>query len=447
MKFHSFRTSLLGTVFALFAAVLLGSCGGGGASSTNQGGALLLLPASATFFAGMPATMTVSGGRGPYRLVSSEPGILPVPSSLNGNSFTVIPSNPGVVDVGLDPSALPVRTVIITLTDTENNVVSASIRVAQNFLTGYGISFNSNCPAPTTGPGPQACAGGETALRIEANFNGALIGNRTYRLEVLRGPFSFVFPDGRISGNTITVTTDHEGKAFAIFRVNNNVPTQLGVFRIVDVETGVSTEHTFIITGTPLAAELAVIPNEFTFTGRDTTMCGTGSAQFLVFDGLPPYTAFSTFAQVTVTPASTDAQPGMFTFSVNDPGTCLTNATIVVTDSRLARGIVTITTELGTNDPPPAPLRAVPSSVTLTCPINSASTLVVGGVDPAAAVSVSSTDARLSFSVAGRAITITFNPISGGNTTAVLPTVSSTVLVTDGASTVTVGVRRPTDCT
>ena len=448
MKFRSLRTSLVGTVFALIAAVLLGSCGGGGAGANNTGGGLLLLPATATFFAGMPATMTISGGRRPYRLTSSEPGILPVPSTLDGSSFTVIPSNPGVVDTGLPDDALPIRTVIISVTDAENNVQSASIRVALNFLTGYGISFNSNCPIAGTGTvAPQACAGGETALRLEANFNGALIGDRTYRLEVTRGPFFWVFPDGRIAGNTITVTTDHEGKAFAIFRVNSNVPTQLGIFRIVDVETGVSTEHVFIIVGTPLAAVLAIIPDSFTFTGRDTLTCGTGSGQFLVFDGLPPYRALSTSTKVTVTPASTDAQPGLFSFSVNDPSTCLTDATIVVFDSQnpSARGIVTITTEAGTEDPPPPPLRAIPSTITLTCTATTGSTVVAGGADPAAAISGSTSDPTLTVTSSGRTVSVTYTPPSGG-LVAVLPTLSGTVTVTDGTTDTSLAVRHPTDC-
>ncbi len=445
MKFHSLRTSLVGTVFALLAAVLLGSCGGGGASTTNQGGALLLLPSSGTFFAGMPVTMTLSGGRRPYRLVSSEPGILPVPSTVDGNSFTVIPSNPGVIDTGLDVTALPVRTVLITATDAENNVVQSSIRVAQNFLTGYGISFNSNCPSTGTGTvAPQACAGGETLVRLVANFNGALIGNRTYRLEVLRGPFFWVFPDGRIAGNTITVTTDHEGKALAIFRVNGGVPTQIGVFRIVDVETGVSTEQSFIITGVPLATELEIIPNEFTFTGRDTATCGTGSGQFLVFDGLPPYTAVSSFAQVTVTPSSTNEQPGRFTLNVSDPSTCLSNATIIVTDSRLVRGTVTVTTVAGTNDPPPPPLRVLPTSVTLGCSARNGSFLIVGG-DPAATFSVSTNDSTLNLVVTERNVSIFYNNPNAGLVN-VNPLVASSVIVTDGADTAVVSVRRPTDC-
>lgn len=447
MKFHSLRTSLVGSAFALIAAVLLGSCGGGGASTNNTGGNLQLLPSSATFFAGMPATMTISGGRRPYRLVSSDPGVLPVPSSVDGNSFTVIPSNPGVIDTGIPVDELPVRTVIISVTDAENGFQQSSIRVAQNFLTGYGVTFNSNCPiAGTSSVSPQACAGGETLLRIVANFNGALIGNRTYRLETIRGPITWVHPDGRVAGNTVTVTTDHEGKAFAIFRVENNVPTQIGLFRIVDVETGVSTEHAFVITGTPLAAALTIIPNEFTFTGRDTATCGTGSAQFLVFDGLPPYTALSSFAQVTVRPASTDAQPGLFSFSVNDPSTCLSNATIIVTDSRLARGTVTITTEAGANDPPappPLPLRTVPTSITLACG-QTGSALIAGGADPTAAIFVTNPDStKLSVIASGRTVSVQRFGAPPPLSAVVLAAI---VNISDGTATTSLTVRYPQDC-
>ena len=104
--------------------------------------------------------------------------------------------------------------------------------------------------------------------------------------------------------NSVTVTTDHQGKTFAVFRVDTNISSQIGIIRLIDVETGVSTEHLVPIVGNQLASELEIIPNEFTFTGPDTATCGTGSAGFLVFDGQPPYSAFSSFAQVTVRAAT-----------------------------------------------------------------------------------------------------------------------------------------------
>lgn len=445
MKFHSLRTSLIGCAFALFAAVMLGSCGGGGASGTNQGGNLVLLPQSGTFFAGMPATMTVVGGRRPYRIVSSEPGILPVPSEVNGNSFTVIPNNPGVIDSGITEGQLPLRTILVSVTDAENGFQQSEIRVAQNFLTGYGLNFISNCPLPSGSQlPPQACAGGETTVRVEANFNGSLIGFRTYRLETVRGPITWLHPDNT-TGNSVTVTTDHEGKTFAVFRVNNNIESQVAIIRLVDVATGVSTEHVVPVVGNQLASELEIIPDEFTFTGPNTAACGTGSAGFLVFDGQPPYTAFSSFAQVTVTPTQSNDQPGRFQFSVNDPNTCLSNATIVVTDARNIRGTVTITTEPGTADPPPPPLRAIPSTITLTCAILSGSTLIAGGADPTAPVTSSESDPNLSTVDGPRNVTVTFTPPSGG-VTASGGTVTTPVSVTDGAQVIVVSVRHPADC-
>ena len=378
MKFNSLRTSLVGSAFALLAAVLLGSCGGGGAATTLEGGALRLFPESGTVFAGVPATLTITGGRTPYTVVSSEPGVLPVPHTVNQATFDVIPNNPGVIDTGIPDGGLPVRTVNISVSDTTGLFTTSAIRVAQNFLTGYGVFYSSNCTGSGTGAAPGACAGGETNIRLEANFNGNLVGNRIFRLEILRGPFFWVFPNGTIAGNIITVQTDHEGKANAIFRVTNNVQTQIGVYRIIDVETGASPEQVFIIDGTDLTADLTVIPDQFTFTGPFDNTCGTGSADFLVFDGIPPYTAVSSFGQVSVSPTTTDTQPGRFTFTVGNPNVCLTDATIVITDSNNARGTVTITTEAGSNAPPPPALRVSPTTVTATCGA-SASAAVVGG--------------------------------------------------------------------
>jgi hypothetical protein len=447
VKFNSLRTSVVGSAFAIAAAFLLGSCGGGGSATQNTGGNLTLLPQSgAVFYAGMPATMTVVGGRHPYRVVSGAPGIFPVPEELNSNSFTVIPNNPGVIDPGGTVDTLPVRTVIVSVTDAENGFQQSSIQIAQNFFTGYGVTYTSNCASSVGGTtAPPACAGGETAVRIEANFNGALIGFRTYRLDVLRGPFQWLFPNspGQIAGNSITVTTDHEGKTNAIFRVNPNVTTQIAVFRITDVETGVSTEQVFTITGVAAGTALEILPDTFTFTGPDTATCGTGTADFLVFDGTPPYTAVSSFSNVTVTPSTTSAQPGRFTLSVNDSSTCLTDATIIISDSNNVRGTVTVTTQRGDADPPtppPAPLRVVPNSVTITCNQDASALLVSSATTPT--YSAVSSDPDITFTLGPSNITVhrVGNlPASGGNKT-------STVTITDGTSTAPLTVRSPVTC-
>lgn len=443
MKFHSLRTSLLGSAFMLVGALLLGSCGGGGATPSFTGGNLLLLPLNGTFYAGMPATMTVQGGRHPYRLVSSQPGILPVPAEINEASFTVVPNNPGVIDSGIGVGELPIRTVIISVTDQTNGFNTSTIQVAQNFLTSYGVFYTSTCPAAAANAAA-ACAGGETAVRVEANFNGALIGNRQFRLDMLRGPAQWVFnPGGAIIGNSVTVTTDHEGKTSAIFRVPAGVPTQIAVFRVTDIATGVSTEQVFVIEALPTTTQtLTILPDAFTFTGPNTAACGTGQGDFLVFDGEPPYSATSAIGSVTVTPSTSSSQPGRFTVTAGSPQICLTDATIVVTDSNGARGTVTVTTEQGEGDPPVAGIRAIPTSLTLTCGESGAS-LVVGG-DPGATISAISTDPDITVLVAARTITITRN-LDAANPSVAM--VNSTVTITDGATTAGVSVRNPATCT
>ena len=447
MKFHSLRTSLAGSAFAFLAAILLSSCGGGGAASTGQGGNMVFAPAGATFYAGVPATMSIAGGRWPYRLTSSEPGIFPVPTEISANSFTVVPSNPGVIDDTVTTGQLPIRTVHVTVIDAENNFQNADIKIAQNFLTGYGLSFTSTCPtAGAAAAPPPGCAGGTTLVRLTPTFNGALVGLRTLRIDTETGPITWLYPDGQVAGNSITLTTDHEGKAFATFRADAGVQTQFVIFRVTDVETGVSTLEQFILTGVPIANALTIIPDTFTFTGPDTSKCGTGSAQFLVFDGVPPYKATSTFGQVSVNPSTSDDQPGVFTFNVSDPTVCLSKATIVVTDSRLVRGTVTIDTAAGSNAPPPTALRAIPSTVTLSCAALSANVQLAGG-DAAGTTTAVSADTELTMNVAGRTFNIVWTPPTAPVTFVdVPPTVTSLVSASDGTQSVTVTVKHPTDC-
>ncbi|MEO5693678.1 MAG: hypothetical protein ABIQ72_11180 [Usitatibacter sp.] len=389
--------------------------------------------------------MNVQGGRRPYRLISSQPGILPVPAEINEASFTVIPNNPGVIDTGIAVNELPVRSVIISVTDQTNGFNTATIQVAQNFLTSYGVFYTSTCPAGAASAAA-ACAGGETAVRIEANFNGALIGNRQFRLDILRGPEQWVFnPGGAIIGNSVTVTTDHQGKTSAIFRVPPGTPTQIGVFRVTDVATGVSTEQVFVIEALPTTSQkLTILPDAFTFTGPDTASCGTGSGDILVFDGVPPYTATSAFGSVTVSPPTSTTQPGRFTLTAGSPQICLTDATIVVTDANGARGTVKISTKPGTADPPPTPLRAIPSTITLSCG-ESANVLVAGG-DGTAVINANSTDPDITaIGGTGRTVQITRNAVPGPTPSATV--VTSTVTVTDGTSTAVISVRNPTNCT
>lgn len=440
MKFHSLRSSLL-TLLAFGLAGLLSSCGGGGAASVPTGGAVQLLPSTGTFYAGIPVTFQIAGGRTPYFLSSSEPLLLPVPEQISGNSFTTVPSNPGVIDAGLPPEALAVRTVNITVRDsTGASITTTGIQVAQNFLTGYGVVFSPvSCPGSQSGtasPVAQACRGGTTAVRMQAVFNGNLIGNRVFRFEVLRGNFTLRNPATGQASNTITVNSDHTGTVIGLIEIAANTGAGLGVLRVIDVATGVYADTVFVISGQSTSQLLSATPNTFTFTGPLTTVCGTGTADFIVFDGTAPYTAVSSFPSIVVTPTQSNTNPGRFTLTATNPNTCISNGTVVITDALGGRTTVTVNTEPGNIAPPPPIALAVgPTALTLGCG-QSGSVTVIGGTGGFAATS---TSAAVTAVVGGNSVTIT------RANTGTSPT-SVGIGITDGRTVATVTVTVPATC-
>jgi hypothetical protein len=446
VKFHSLRRSLIAGVFAFIAAALVASCGGGGAASTSQTGPLAILPASGSIYAGVPTTFTIIGGRAPYTLSTSEPSLLSVPTTVNGNSFTVIAANPGVIDVGLDPSAVPSRTANIQVRDQATGTsVTGTYNVLQNFLTGYGVNFTPiACTVPTTAPttGLSVPAGCEVGIFFNATFSGNKFGDRPYRLEVIKGPFFFVDAVTGLTGNSINVRSDHQGQVRAIMRTVSGSPTQLSVLRIVDAGTGVYTDTVFTIVGGSSTATLVAIPNTFTFTGRDTATCGTGQADVFIFDGTPPYSVASSNPNVVAFAIDANSQPGRFTIRAVNSSVCLANATVLFTDRFGARVTVTVTTAAGTNPPPappPAPTSVSPAAITLGCG-QSGSVIVTGGKGPP--YFASSAAPTVTATVAGNTVTINRLGPAGPGT----GTQTTNVNVTDGTTVATVAVTSPLTC-
>jgi len=440
VKFHSFIQHAI----VIAASVLLAACGGGATTNPNQGGELTVAPAEGTFYAGVPSTITISGGRTPYSLTSSEPTILPVPATVSSHSIQVVPNNPGVIDAGLPPNSLPIRTINVTVRDADSSggPQIIKIHVAVNFLLGYGVSFKSNCPAGASGASASACAGGQTQVTLLDTTNGVVSGNRKVRFIAMRGPFHWVFPDGT-TGNSIDLITDHTGTVNAIFQVDQGVPSQLAVLRVQDIATGVYVDEIFTISGTVTPTSLTVIPSSMNLTAALKGVCGTGTGDFLVFDGTGKYTATSTDPNLGVSPSFVDSGSGIvgakFTANASNPSICLAGATIVVVDSNGGRGTFTVTTKEGSGSPPPPGLQVSPNGVTVSCG-QTASVTVVGG---AGTYSASSTDPNLTVSGSGNTLSIKRNGtlvLPGGNQT-------TTVNVTDGTTIAQVSVTSPVNCT
>ena len=418
---------------AAIAAVLLVSCGGGGAQTNpNQGGSLALLPSGGTFYAGVAYTMTISGGRAPYSLSSDEADVLPVPAIVNGNTFQVVANNPGVIDPNSTPGALPVRTVNLVVRDSSGQSATSAIKVGQNFLTGYTLSFTStSCTLGSTVTTIAPCAGGDTVARVDAVINGNLVGGAAFQFDVVTGNMGFVNP---IGSNTVTqsfqATSDHQGAVTAIVRVPPGVATQIGIIRVTYVATGVSNVYAFTIigaTGTPMSA----IPSSFTFTGA-AGACGSGSGDFFVSGGVPPYHAVSSSSQIAV--VSDDNGQGRFTLTT--AGAACGAYSIIVTDSGNSNPVnsVTVTVTIAAGATPPAPvltpLAASPAAIDMggACGVSATATVVGGSGTYSASTTA---PAYLKTTVSGNTVTVTRNTTGDP-----APNVTSpqTLNITDGSS-------------
>lgn len=437
MNFHSLRKALFAGVTLVTTAALISSCGGGGTADTQQtGGFLRMQPENSTVYAGVPFTITVTGSQMPYNLTSSEPLLLPVPLAVSTNYITLVAANPGVVDANLQPGELPVRTVTISGRSANGQLATMTVKVAQNFLMGYNISFpQTSCTAPATGTAPPACGGGQTQVRFTPVTSGNLYGGKQFKIEALRGPFTFLKNDGTSAGTSITTQSDHNGiVSNVIFQVPTGVDSQLATIRIYDVATGAYADYVFLIskgTGT----SLTITPSSLKFTGALSTDCGTGQSDVFVFDGKPPYTALSSDSSIYVNDTST-TQPGKFTVRAVDPATCVSGGTVIILDSAGNRGTLTVDTAKGTGTLPT--LTVSPASLTLVCG-SGGSAQVVGG---AGNYSTNSSHPRVTSVISGSTVTVT--RLTGDGAT-VYPT-TAVVNVTDGASIATINVTIPGNC-
>ena len=410
----------------LVSAFLIASCGGGGAETRAIDiNPIALNPPTATFYAGVKNTLTIAGGTGPFTMTSSDPGILAVPTVTNDRFIDVVPQQPGVVDAGLAPDVLQIRTVNLVVRDAFGAFATANIQVAQNFLTGYGMFIGtSTCGTATL------CAGGETTLFFDSTFNGGLYAGHQFRIERVRGPFQFLDPlNSNNQVDVVTVTADHEGKFTTVIRVATGAPSQVALIKITDIQTGAYTYRSIPILARAATTTLAIVPDAINLTGPNANTCGFGNVDVLVFDGQAPYTATCPNPQIQVNGSPSTTQPGRFTFIVGANQTCLTAEQCVITDASGARVIVPITTVKGAAPTNP-PLAVAPATLTLSCGGTGAVT-VVGGTG---AYSVNSSHPRVTATVSGNTVSITrlapdAAPIPVGG----YPT-EATISITDGAS-------------
>ncbi len=446
MNFAALRSvqTQLSIAFVASAAMLLGSCGGGGATGTNPGnntGVLRMSPEGGSIYAGVPYTFNITGGRRPYLVTSNEQTLLPLNFTTTGNTFDVLAVNPGVVDVGLDPDAVPSRSVEIIIRDSAAQETRSTFNVLQNFFTGYGASYISLCGSGTSGSTPQACSGLDSVIRFSPTSQGTRYGNRVMQFDKVRGDFQFVQEDPAAVPqlvNQLRATTDQNGLVIARLRVTVGAPSQIATYRITDVRTGVTTDQTFIIVQQDPTTVINLIPNTFTFTGGLAGTCGTGSAQALVLGGVGPYQVITSSPLIIAGPNPVLKNGDLVSVTVPVGVTTCPTGTVTLIDAQGARGTLTVTSQPGTGTPPPITIS--PSTMTLTCTAPTASAAVIGGNGSLSAIS---SHPRVQATISGNVITVTR---LAPDVPVVAYPATATIAITDGASIVNLTVSVPASC-
>ncbi len=468
---------------------LLGSCGGSGVSSETgvQVGALSLLPGTGTLYANVPFNFTIAGGSKPYFITTNEQTLIPLNLTLNGNTFTVVPNNPGVVDVGQDPKEVPSRSIRFTIRDnkgTELITGDKSFSVLQNFITGYNLSISSlfACGVTSTGTAVAAegCAGSESVIDLRPTFSGVLYQNRQLRFSINYGEFLFIDKNSSPPNNlvpTITLTTSgatapggtEGGSLRAFFRTSNTARTQFAGLRITDVLTGLYRDVDFLIINPTITTKPTLIPAALgPLTGADSSKCGAGGVDVRISAGVPPYSITvspSSRTIVTANPALVLDANGLFTVSATSaPASsgCLNEPNAVtVTDSLGQSTSFAVITAPGTGAPV-QPLSVVPNApiCLLNTPGSSTQIAVFGGnatkavisrdITVVTAISATSTTGTGTTATTTTSPTYTITntrPPSAPPTAPATTTLGATTIdMSDGANTLSIAVKVAATC-
>jgi hypothetical protein len=348
------------TVLAAIAGTLgLSACGGGSGAPNNPFlGPLTVLPTAVVAYSGVPTTLTISGGTGPYKAFSSNSAVLPVTQTVPATTVVLLATNVND-DTGV--------TITIQETGTVQPVgaqvpISVTVRPAPlvNSLTitpnldecGTGaICSGQNGTASVTVLGPQ----------------GAPLAGRAVRFDVVGTAYAIATNNpAQPFVSSLIVLSDASGVASVIIKANVNAPTQFVQMKATDLTSGQQLTGSFVIQQlTDGSKILTVVPGEAKITGPAKGICSTGFAtDYYIYGGTPPYRITSTFPNSVILLQSTvNANGGFFEAVTN--GDCVDPLTFSILDATGRQTTAKLTNVEGTTDVPvvpPAALAVAPST-------------------------------------------------------------------------------------
>ncbi len=442
-------------LFLGFVSALISACGGGGvagAVSTVVGGELAIIPSTVTVYANVPTVFSVSGGKPPYILVSSNAAVLPVPNgNLSGlNNFTLTPN---IVSEDTD--------VTITVRDFDGKTAQAATTVKPNFVNGnLTIKGNSTDLEGGCSDTGLVCSGQYGTVTVTLTQNGAPAKGRSVRFDAYQGGYKFVtnvVQNTLVS--TIDVTTDETGTATAVLRADVGAPLQIATIQATDTLSGAFRRSTFFIRQVTLAGtDLKTVPNGWVTGGVLKNTCAFGSVDYLIFGGTPPYTILTdlpgTTGILTAIPNSNmtpTENPSRFTvvYGGGPCGTAGYKATFTITDATGRTITADLENKPGTEEPPAViTLTLSNQAINLACGQQAQVTATLTSTGSQAPTGTVTTSISTPFSPA-TALTATANgsvvTITRGNGTVAAGN-ASVVIGATGATPRTVTVTTPLTC-
>jgi hypothetical protein len=366
------------TLLGLAGVLTLAACGGGSGAPNNPYvpptpvPVLSVQPLTLTAYSGVPVTVSITSGAGPFQAFSSNSTILPVSQNVAGNTVVLLANQ----------AAVP-ETVIVTIQDAVGGTqpVSVTVQPAPIFNALTFAPSGSDC-------GSDLCSGqAGTATVRAAGPSGTPLAGRQIRFDVIYGPIglSTTNPATPLS-STITIATDSTGTAVARVVATANATTQPAQIRATDVTSGQQQIANFTVVNNTVAqgSPITVVPATVNIVGPTTTACSTGfRIDYYVYGGNPPYTVSSTFpASVTLVNNIVPNSGGFFEAITN--GSCVNPLQFTIVDSAGKQTTAQLTNVVGTTPPPVAPPFTVsPGAVAAnSCSGKTFTFLATGGTAP-----------------------------------------------------------------
>ncbi len=354
-------------VLSACCAVLLNSCGSGAVSSSSDPTITFALsPSTPTTYSGVPFTLTISGGgaRGPYLITSSNATLLPIPaSSLSDTQITLTPGTVTAqqsVTISVTDQAGKTATSVVTI---QPNLINSNITVTGNAPPGFpecvGVGF--------------VCAGQSGTASLTVSQNGVPVRGKSVRFDVIQGDFRFpVDVSQTLFSTSVTVTSDESGRAMTVLRADSGALPQIATIRATDNTTGAFRTATFFIKQSTVGGgQFVTVPPQWTVTGSYAGSCPSGSVDFLIFGGTPPYDIRSSAPAIaSIFPTRTAVEnPSRFTATFPPPFSAPTCGvvTFTITDATGLSIQSSLTVAEGTGVRPTPVLNLSPDTVDLAC--------------------------------------------------------------------------------